>query len=373
MKVLHVSIWPIGKDSIGGTERYVMNLSSSLKKRSIFSDIIMLSGKRTKINGVRYIPINISETKKFDEYSVREQFFSNFNEKSLKKFAKIIDQNTDFSGYDVIHFNSLLFYFCATEKKRIFTLHENPIEFQNNWGKNSFKVISKIIKKDKISSTVFVAPSKHYASQFKKYFSKKITAIPHSINVYSKTKNTLPSKNGKLTIFVPSRLEIKQKGQDILLKSIAKIKHNFPKIHVILSGFDNQYKKNIEILKRIKGFEGVKLSFKNISPSKMGLAYKTSDLVVLPSRYESFGYSALESLYIGKRTILSDIPTYREISKDNDLAYITKNNPSSLAKTIIKVAKSNKKSCGNKKWKEKYSETTWVKNYINLYKSCLSK
>jgi len=91
MKILHVSLWPIYKKSIGGTEKYVMLLSSALKKLSIENDVVMLSGKKISIDNVSYIPLNLSSTKKFDEYSIKNEFFQKFTIKSLQKFAEKIE------------------------------------------------------------------------------------------------------------------------------------------------------------------------------------------------------------------------------------------------------------------------------------------
>ena len=46
---------------------------------------------------------------------------------------------------------------------------------------------------------------------------------------------------------------------------------------------------------------------------KMCDGYKVADIVMLPSKSESFGYSALEALSLGIVTILNNIPTYKEI------------------------------------------------------------
>ncbi len=42
----------------------------------------------------------------------------------------------------------------------------------------------------------------------------------------------------------------------------------------------------------------------------MSEAYKIANICVLPSKLESFEYSALESLSLGIYTILNDIPTF---------------------------------------------------------------
>ncbi len=376
MKILYVSLWPIDKKSIGGTENYVICLSSALKERLISNDVVMLSGKKHNINKVNYTPLKISSIEKLDEYSIKNSFFKKFNIKSLKKFAKKIENLFNFSEYDVIHFNSLLFYFCAYDKNRVFTIHTNQFEFEQNWGKDSFNIISKIIRNDKSSKTHFVVPSKYYSKIYKEKFKKDVTVIPHVLpKSFLKSEDINKKKNRNvLKIFVPSRLEIKQKGQDLFLESLNMIKGKLPKFEVIFSGIDNQYKPNIKILKNMaKNFE-VPLTIKKIKTNDMKNMYNSVDLVVLPSRYESFGYAALESLSLCKKTVMSNIPTYKEIALGNKFGFIAENNsPKGLGKTILMAIKANPKGQINKRWKNRYSYNGWINKYINFYESCLEE
>ena len=376
MKILHVSLWPIDRKSIGGTEKYVLCLSSALKKLSIDNEVLMLSGKKTIINDVLYIPLNLSSINKLDEYSIKNTFFHEFSTKSLEKFAKKIESNFDFSKYDIIHFNSLLFYLCAFNKRRVFTIHINQIGFEQNWGKNSFNIISGIIKKDGNSKTTFIVPSKYYADKYRKIFHKKIVVIPHSLPESFLREKEVGKKRNKrwLNIFVPSRLEIKQKGQDLLLRSLNGIKDKLPKFKVIFSGIDEQYKPNVKILKSMAKAFGIPIVFEKLRMDEMKNAYSRANLVVLPSRYESFGYAAIESLALGKKTVLSNIPTHREIAFGNEYAFVAgKNNPVSLGKTILKAVNSHYKGRVNRKWINRYSNDQWINKYIKLYKSCLNK
>jgi len=376
MKILNVSLWPVDKKSIGGTERYVICLSSALKKFSIDSEVLMLSGKKISIDDVFYLPLNLSSIKKLDEYSIKRTFFKKFNKKSLQAFARKVESKFDFSKYDVVHFNSLLFYFCAFDKRRVFTIHINQGGFDQNWGKNSFNIMTKIINDDKISKTKFIMPSKYYASQYRKKFNKEIVDIPHSLPqpFFGKKSRDSKQSDGCLDIFVPSRLELKQKGQDLLLDSLIAIRTKLPKFRVIFAGVDDQYKPTIKILENKVRPLGIKLIFKKIRMDQMKAAYDKADLVVLPSRYESFGYSAVESLALGKKTVLSDIPTHKEIARGNGCAFLAKGmSPAALGKAILKAVNSDCCKKVNKKWLDRYSEDTWAKKNISLYKSCLSQ
>lgn len=375
--ILIVSLWPISKSSIGGTEKYVLDLATGLIKNGCSVTVLMMSGKKYEFGGIKFMPLDVDLGRvKIDEYSVRERFFRKFGENTLRKFAKVINDRFNFGKYDVIHFNSLLFFCVDTEdRKRVFTLHENPMEFEQNWGKDSLKTMISIINKDKEKSCL-ITPSAFYGNVFSKKISTPINVIPHSINFnFLKrhgSKKEILSKLGLLedrfTILFPSRLELMQKRPQLGLRAIKKIQQHIQSVQIILAGVDDQYYGNKDYLRKIMGAD-MNLHFINFPVDRMGDAYEIADLVVLPSRYESFGYAAVESLVMRKKTVLSNIPTFRELSRGNNYAFMAKVNTSEgIADAMLKAIKS-KRETSVRKWAEKYDRSHWVKEYINLYET----
>lgn len=372
MKILHVSLWPIDKTSIGGTERYVVELSSGLQRRGYESSVLMLSGKAWSANGVNYVPLTFEGIDKFDEYSLKDHFFNKFDEHSLLEFGNTINKVFDYSSYDIIHFNSLLFLFCAPEKKRVFTIHTNPIEFDQNWGIGSFDKICRLIKNGVSSDTLFIAPAKFYAVDYEKRLGRKIETIPHAIpeKFWSNSAKILKVAS-TFNILVPARLEIEQKGQDLLMQSLRLIKDKLPiATRVIFSGLDGQYKHNVKLLRKLADGFNYPVVFQNFSPDEMFDEFLRADLVILPSRYESYGYSALESLAMGKKTVLSNIPTYKEIASGNNLAFIAEKTPEDLGRTILEAISSGDKPV-SKKWGKRYLPEEWLSATIKCYQKCL--
>ncbi len=375
MKILHVSLWPIDQKSIGGTEKYVIELATSLQKRHINNDVLMLSGKRWTDQGVHFLSLKIQGIKKLDEYSIRSIFFKKVHKESLQAFAKTIEDSFDFSEYDLINFNSLLFYFCVPNMHRVFTVHTNPIEFDQNWGDGTFNLVSKIIKSDNCENTFFVAPAAYYADKYRKKFDQKVEVIPHALSDQQIKSISSARKDNASTynFFVPSRLEPEQKGQDLLLEGLGINKKFLPNFEVIFSGVDDQYQDNVDFLTAIARKFKINVKFKKFTREDMAVAYLAADLIILPSRYESYGYAALESLAQSKKTILSNIPTFREIAAGNNFAFTVNNFRSkSFANTINKALRSSVVNC-NTDWFDRYSKENWTKTYINFYKSCIKK
>ena len=102
----------------------------------------------------------------------------------------------------------------------------------------------------------------------------------------------------------------------------------------------------------------------------MSEAYKIANICVLPSKSESFGYSALESLSLGIYTILNDIPTFNELALENNYNYIFKNDVKELKTKIISIIKkvNLERKIPSEKWQKKYNMKTFEKSYINMIK-----
>ena len=151
--------WAISGKSIGGTERFVIDLAESLKELGNEIDVYMFSGENHKEQGINYININLFEMQgEADEYIIQDAFGNFETEESYNELAKKIENKIDVSKYDCIHLNSQLFLQAWKGKKRIFTIHTNPFEYELAWGKKSFVKMLELMKKYKNNElTTFVA------------------------------------------------------------------------------------------------------------------------------------------------------------------------------------------------------------------------
>lgn len=103
----------------------------------------------------------------------------------------------------------------------------------------------------------------------------------------------------------------------------------------------------------------------------MSEVYKIADMTILPSKSESFGYSALESLSLGIYTILNDIPTFHEIAENNEQHYIFKNDAFELKQKIHELLQNQdylKRKMPTFEWQRRYDLKEFEKSYINLVK-----
>ncbi len=378
MKILTLGLWPINNTSIGGTERFIIDFSKAVMEQKIKTTVLTISGGSKTIDNISCKSINLEKTfQDLDEYSLRKMFFNPFSEKNIISFCSEIEKNIP-KDWDVLHFTSLLFSGISPGKNKIFTLHTLPSEFDQMFGKGSFKKMSSFVRKNTTEKDIFIAPCEHYTSLFEQYFKRRVFSIPHAID---KKRLTTPiSKKDirsnfnlpkKSIILNPARLEITQKRQDLIIEALGSIKNNLEDFHLVFTGVDKQYIKNVNLLKKMAFGCSISISFLAPPMDDISQLYKVADVVVLPSKYESFGYAAIESLSLGVNTVLPDIPPFLEIAKDHPCAHIWKEKETSLRDVILNALKSNKKRIVPSCWAERYSPKKWSQQYIDIIKNHL--
>ena len=378
MKIAIVNTWAISKKAVGGTERFVMDLAKSFVDNGNEVDVFMFSGNTHTEDGVNYININLfNMTGEADEYIVQEAFGNFETDKSYSNLAEKLESKINMEKYDFIQLNSLLFLEAWKNKKRIFTIHTNPFEYILAWGEQSFEKVIEMMKKYKDdNNTKFVAPSKFYANEYKKLTNCEINFIPHAIDKErlktDKSKEKICEQynidKNKIKIIVPQRLEPIQKQPKLLLDACCLMEDkDKSKIEIIYTGLDKQYEKFVDSLRKQANENNIEIKF--IRFDYMSEVYKIADICILPSKSESFGYSALESLSLGIFTILNDIPTFTEIAKDNSNNYIFKNNKDELKIKLLEIIKNEryeKKEIPSDEWQKQYDINIFAKSYLNI-------
>ncbi len=380
MKIAIVNAWAISNKAIGGTERFVMDLAKSFVDANNEVDVYMFSGESHKENGVNYININFFNIDgEADEYVVQDVFGNFENKDAYINLAKKLEEKIDMNEYDFIQLNSLLFLEAWKNKKRIFTIHTNPFEYVLAWGEKSFNKVIELMKLYKDDeSTRFVVPSRFYANEFNKLTNCSIKFIPHAIDVErlytDMSKKEINKKynlnNEKIKIIVPSRLEPKQKQPQLLIEACCLLPDKEKSMcEIVLTGLDKQYEKFVDSLLKKATENNLDVKIKRFD--YIAEAYKIADICVLPSKSESFGYSALESLIMGIYTILNDIPTFNEIVEGNHYNYVFQNNAKELKEKLleqINLSNIGARKLPDKKWQEKYSMKHFQSEYIKLLK-----
>lgn len=376
MKIAILSPWTVKPTSIGGTERFVIDLAESFINANNEVDVYMLSGDSYIKNKVNYISMNLfKDINEVDEYFLKSQFNQFNDEQSFENLAKKIEDKISFDTYDLIQLNSQLFLKVAEEKTRIFTIHTNPFEYKLDWGEISFEIMLKLMYKEStMEKTYFVTPSKYYANLYKDLSNTNIYFIPHVIDVSRITsdndRNQILDKmnieQNKKIILLPSRLEPIQKQPMLFMKAFALLDDNIKSNYkVICTGKDKQYEQYMDDILNFCQKNNIDILIDRFD--KMSDGYKVADIVMLPSKSESFGYSALEALSLGIVTILNNIPTYKEIVDGAKNYYLFDNSVESLNEVLKEVLiKKIDRVNQTEDWKNRYSTKLFCIRYSNL-------
>lgn len=147
-----------------------------------------------------------------------------------------------------------------------------------------------------------------------------------------------------LTVLYTGRLE-PRKGTDVLLRSIERLAPRHPNVNWVLIGDDNEVDavgaspsrqwvdthRSADWIKRVQ-FLGA------VDDTTLHARYGEADIVVVPSRYESFGLVAVEAMMHGKPIISSDVGGIPEVVRHRvDGVLVAPGDPDQLAEAIDRM------------------------------------
>ncbi|PRX56937.1 glycosyltransferase family 4 protein [Flagellimonas meridianipacifica] len=189
---------------------------------------------------------------------------------------------------------------------------------------------------------------KYYKETFSKSFSylynflvpKIAKKCLHVFTVSKTAKNELAKElgipkekitvvyNGLSDVFKTGGQTITNKEKYILTVSSHHPRKNYPRLLEAFSMLDNKSIKLYVVGNEIKHFsssmdklndvsvERVKF-LTNISDELLSSYYENAELFVFPSLYEGFGIPLVEAMGMRLKCVISDIPVFREIAKEN--------------------------------------------------------
>lgn len=224
-----------------------------------------------------------------------------------------------------------------------------------------------------------IAISNREIRDYLKYGVKKknIIKIPNGIDVnyYSKNypssifrkKYNLSSK--KIILFIGRIDEIK--GTDLLISSFVKIHKDLHNYQLVICGFDGGI---LEKLKDICKKNNIISKVKFIDPiwgrEKIS-AYKSADIFVIPSRYDTMTIVAMEAAILGTPIIITKQCDFNEIKKSNG-AVLVNANIKDISKALKNTLKNKNLNLMGKKLKKyikiNYNWNLVSKNFEKMFK-----
>jgi len=354
--------------SIGGVDKYVLNLSQELVNKGHSVKVVCANEPKsnlTEIDGINVQRLNYIG-------KIRNTNIT------LGLFFALLKEN-----FDIIHTHfptpwsadiSMIISFLK-RKPLILTYHNDAVTagklkvLVEIYNRVFLKLLLKGSTKILITQPEYINRSK-YLYKYK----NKIEIIPNGIDTkiyFQKNINKIPNQ-----IFFLSILDRHHtyKGLDCLIKAIKIVRTKIPDIKLIVGGSGElveEYKtltKGLGLEKNVE-FRGF------IESNKLVDLYNQSELFVLPSTgiQEGFGIVLLEALACGTPVIATNIVGIAKEIKDNKCGIIIPcNDAKKLAQAIIRIIKNinlQKKMIikGKLLIQDKYDWNKIVKMMENLY------
>lgn len=189
-------------------------------------------------------------------------------------------------------------------------------------------------------------------------------------------------RDEKMIVFV-GRIE-PLKGIDVLLYALKILRGTHPDVHVCvwivggdISHDADEWPPELKKLSEIREILGIHNSVKFVGrkePEELPKYYNAADLMVMPSHYESFGITAVESMACGTPVITTDVTgVSRLIDKKHSILITSANNPIGLAQrigTLLSDKKEYEKITGS--LAEKVQDLSWDNTATHFMELCIS-
>ncbi len=341
-KILIVGQWFVSEDKgrlviPGGTERYVYGLANQLQNDGY--EVMVLSAT-TDSDEIGFIVIDGIKTFKFKApeklYGYSIDFLSFIN--TLRFIIKF--------NPDVLHIISSRFRFAVgavaaskiLHKKNVFTLTlglSNEKERIIPYLLDEY-ISSKILRK---ADTIISLSKEMKEEMIRDFSAKKIIIIP---SFFMDVHYDIKKKKQTNSILFVGRLEIKQKGIDLLIKSLVYLKENIPnfKLHIIGKGSSLNY-----LIKLVSDYGlGNNVIFHgHVEENELIEIFSMCEIFVLPSLHEGMPMVLLESMSAGLPVVAFDIdPVVEALDNGRYGILVKKGDIKMLAEAMMRLLKDDK-------------------------------
>ena len=283
------------------------------------------------------------------------------DKRSIKEaiyFALMILFKLRAGRYDIIDCQGFPFFSCFTvgfnsffgRSTLVLTLHEVWNDYWYEYlGKAGFfgKLTEKLMVR--LTDKIITVSDKTKDDLRKIKSSEKAVVIPNGIDL-AEINQIKPSPAKSDIIFV-GRL-IKEKKADLLIKSLVRVKDNFPDVKCTIIG-EGPEKENLEKLSDQSGLKD-DVSFTGFLEDYQDVIahMKSSKVLVLPSVREGFGMVVLEANACGLPVVVVDHPmnAAKDLIIPGENGFIAEVSENSLAGKIVEAIESREKMIESSKY-----------------------
>ena len=355
MLCVHSSpVGELGAKDTGGMSVYVRELARQLGSRGHSVDIYTrLNGSESEqiaqlYKNVRLIHLHAGDAGQMSKLALYPHLEEFFNE--LESFRK-----RESLDYDLIHSHYYLSGRVGDWARgrwrvpHVFTFHTVGAVKNTTVGSEKEPELRLAIEKHLANSCdrILVATDKERGHLIQHYGTspETIGVVPCGVNLdlfrpmnQAKARRQLGfGQDESIVLFVGRFAPVK--GVERLLEAIAYLQHH-QRLRLVIVGGDGNDAPELQGFRRL----AQKLSIQDsitfagrIEQNKLSTYYSAADVLVVPSRYESFGLVALESLASGTPVVATKVGAMESILREGETGHVVNNGfPRLLAKGIEK-------------------------------------
>jgi glycosyltransferase involved in cell wall biosynthesis len=311
MTVLYVS--SRYKPKYGGGEKFVDILISNLPQHKhiflgghiILHDIFKKKGFESHNYNMGFEPL----TRKKFFLSPLSFFLSLFG---FIKYIKLI-KSSDLIVNCVSSFTEAIFLFPLIR----FVYPQKRLIFLNHWGGITQEIVNcgliNLFRKSmSISSVVFVSHSQLALWSNYSLSSTNPKVIYNGVKV-EPFKHEISTLHNSVKFGYLGRL-YKDKGIDLIIKAFAEIKNINIKVEVIIAGSGEEEENLVKLQNSLNFNPNISFTWAGFITDTNNF-YSSIDILIIPSRTESFGLVLVEAWEKGLPVIRSDIGVFNELSE----------------------------------------------------------
>ncbi len=224
------------------------------------------------------------------------------------------------------------------------SLHRDAIKQNRRWEKMLY--LSSIERRNLRDADYIVFNAEEELEQ--SLFSDKGLVIPSGINSdefmelpAEETFRVMYGLEEKFLVLFLGRLDIQQKGLDVLIQALARVVNVVPEMHVVMAGPDES--DAMSLLSRMAEKYGVSrnITFTGlISGSEKKAALQDADVFILPSRSEGLSIALLEAMYMKLPVVTTNrVGLWRAIRREK-LGWVVSLDEAELANALLQAARS---------------------------------
>lgn len=169
----------------------------------------------------------------------------------------------------------------------------------------------------------------------------------------------------------------KVKGIDVLLNAVPIIRKKIPNLHIYIAGSGSEEGNLKKLVKALNIEENVTF-WGFISGDEKYAYYKSADIYVQPSRYETFGVVLLEAMACGKPVVASKVGGIPFVVEDGKTGLLFESeNVDELAEKIVHLLRDKElRAKMGEAGRERAREFTWERSAemtVDVYKEVIEK